>query len=87
VNDWNIPPESVTPGQLFMLLQAINAKQSMIVSDQQRIAQRIEKLESDTSDMVQAWKAGGTVLRIIKWAAAVGAAFVAIAAFVRGLIP
>lgn len=84
---FNIPPESVTPGQLFMLLQGISTKQSMIAADQKRIAERLQALEKDTADMRQAWKTGGAVLRLVKWAATLGAAIGATWAFIKGVLP
>lgn len=85
-DDFNVPPESVTTGQLFMLLQAINAKQSVLVHEQARIGRRLEALETDTADLRQAWKTAGSVLRLLRWAAAVGAGAAAIWAFAREIL-
>lgn len=82
---FSLPPETVTTGQLYMALQSLNARLAVMASEQVRLRAAIEKQERDTADMLAAWKAGGTVLRIIKWAAAVGAGVAAIWAFARGL--
>lgn len=85
-DDFNLPPENVTTVQLFMLLQSINAKQSVMISEQARTNKRLEQLETDTADLRQAWKTAGSVLRLLRWAAAVGAGAAAIWAFVREIL-
>jgi len=83
---FSVPPENVTTGQLFMLLQSINAKQSLIVAEQTRLRSDFEKDRAQMADMVAAWKAGGTVLRIIRLAGAVALALGAVWAFTKGVV-
>lgn len=81
---FEVPPEHVSTGQLYMLLQQISTKQSLLVQENVRISRRLETLEKDTSDMVAAWKAGGAVLRLVRWAALVGGAVIAVWKFFKG---
>lgn len=82
---FDIPPEHVTTGQLYLLLQQLSVKQSLVLQEQVRFGKRIEAQEEATRDMIAAWKAGGTVLRIVKWAALVGTAALSIWKFVKGI--
>lgn len=81
---FDVPPEHVTTGQLYMLMQQLSTKQSLILKEQVAIAKRLEKQETATEDMVAAWKAGGTVLRILKWSALVGTAVISVWKFMKG---
>lgn len=74
---FSLPPETVTPGQLFMLLQSMNARLATMASEQHRQGQRLDKQEANTADMLQAWKSGGTVLRFIKLVGGVAVACMA----------
>lgn len=78
----SIPPAGLTPEQLFSLLVAIDAKQAQIVRDVTIVRERVEQVEEDQQDLLAAWRAGGAVLRVVKWASAVGAGIAAIWAFV-----
>lgn len=82
--EFDVPPEHVTTGQLYMLLQQVSTKQSLIVQENVRMSRRLENLEKDTADMVAAWKAGGAVLRIVKWGALVGGAAISVWKFMKG---
>lgn len=77
-----IPPDGLTPAQLYSLLVAIDAKQAQIVRDVITVREKVEKVEEDQKDLLAAWRAGGAVLRIVKWASAVGAGVAAIWAFI-----
>lgn len=77
-----IPPAKLTPEQLYALLIAIDAKQAQIVRDVTIVRERVERVEEDQRDLLAAWRAGGAVLRVIKWASAVGAGITAIWAFI-----
>lgn len=78
----NIPPAGLTPEQLYALLVAIDAKQGQIVRDVTIVRERVEQVEEDQRDLLAAWRAGGAVLRVVKWASAVGAGVAAIWAFI-----
>lgn len=78
----HIPPAQLTPEQLYSLLVAIDAKQGQIVRDVTIVRERVEQVEEDQRDLLAAWRAGGAVLRIVKWASAVGAGVAAIWAFI-----
>lgn len=84
---FQLPPESVTPGQLFMLLQAMNARLATIAAEQVRQGQRLDKIEVDSADMLRAWNAGGQVLRFVKLVGSIAVACGAVWAFTRGLVP
>ena len=78
----HIPPAKLTPEQLYSLLVAIDAKQGQIVRDVTIVRERVEQVEEDQQDLLAAWRAGGAVLRVAKWASAVGAGVAAILAFI-----
>lgn len=63
---FSLPPETVTTGQLFMLLQELNSSMTKVAADQALLRADFERDRKDKADMVAAWKAGGTVLRMIK---------------------
>ena len=77
-----IPPDRLTPAQLYSLLVAIDAKQAQIVRDVIIMREKVEQVEEDQRDLLAAWRAGGAVLRVVKWASAVGAGIAAIWAFI-----
>ncbi len=77
-----IPPAKLTPEQLYALLIAIDEKQAQIVRDVTIVRERVERVEEDQRDLLAAWRAGGAVLRIVKWASAVGAGVAARWAFI-----
>lgn len=77
-----IPPAKLTPEQLYALLVAIDSKQGQIVRDVTIVRERVEQVEEDQRDLLAAWRAGGAVLRVVKWASAVGAGVAAIWAFI-----
>lgn len=81
---FDVPPEHITNGQLYMLLQQLSTKQSLILKEQVVMSKRMEAQETATEDMVAAWRAGGAVLRILKWAALVGTAVVSVWKFMKG---
>lgn len=76
------PPAKLTPEQLYALLIAIDSKQGQIVRDVTIVRERVEQVEEDQRDLLAAWRAGGAVLRVVKWASAVGAGVAAIWAFI-----
>ena len=78
----DIPPAKLTPEQLYSLLIAIDVKQGQIVRDVTIVRERVEQVEEDQQDLLAAWRAGGAVLRVVKWASAVGAGVAAIWAFI-----
>lgn len=78
----DIPPAKLTPEQLYSLLIAIDAKQGQIVRDVTIVRERVEQVEEDQQDLLAAWRAGGAVLRVVKWASAVGSGVAAIWAFI-----
>lgn len=82
---FDLPPEHVTNGQLFLLLQALNTKQSISNASQQRLVERIDKLDVDTKDMRDAWKAAGHLLTFIKYTAAVALAITGLWAITKNL--
>ena len=79
-----LPPGNVTNAQLYVLLQQLNTKQSLIAQENVAISRKLTALEADTADMVATWKAGGAVLRIVRWGALVGGAFLGVWKLFRG---
>ena len=78
----HVPPAKLTPEQLYSLLVAIDTKQGQIVRDVITVREKVEQVEEDQRDLLAAWRAGGAVLRVVKWASAVGAGTAAIWAFI-----
>lgn len=83
-DQFNLPPEQVTTGQLFMLMQSMNARMLQQNAELVRIRERIERQESATRDIVSAWKAGGTVLTVVKIIGSVALAITATWALLKG---
>lgn len=81
MSEFSIPPQTLTPDQLYSMLVAVDAKLAQLVREQTLIRERVEAVEIDTSDLLAAWHAGGAMLRVVKWASAVGAGIAAIWAF------
>lgn len=80
----DVIPEEATLGQVFMLLQRISIKQSLTQQEQVRMNRRLENLENNTTDMVATWKAGGAILRIVRWGALVGGSFLGLWKLFKG---
>lgn len=78
----DIPPAKLTHEQLYSLLIAIDAKQGQIVRDVTIVRERVEQVEENHRDLLAAWRSGGALLRVVKWASAVGAGVAAIWAFI-----
>lgn len=84
---FNLPPETVTNGQLYMALQSMNARMAVMASEQGRLRAAVEKQERDSADMLAAWKAGGTVLRFVKLVGALALAVTATWAVITTFFP
>lgn len=70
-------PDSVSNAQLFLLMQQMQNKLTNVET-------KLTKLEAEQRDMIDTWKAGKTVLRIIKIAGSVGLAVGALVAMFKG---
>lgn len=70
-------PDSVSNAQLFLLMQQMQNKLTNVET-------KLTKLEAEQRDMLDTWKAGKTVLRIIKIAGSVGLAVGALVAMFKG---
>lgn len=81
----NVPPETATPAQLMMVLQAMNARLGVITAEQQRQGKRLERLEEQTEGVRQAWEAGGFALKAITTIGGVAVAIAAVWALVIGV--
>ena len=72
--DFDLPPEVVTTGQLYVLLQSLNTKMSLQLLHQQEQEKKIDTLAQETEGLREAWKAAGTLLGFVKWVAAAAVA-------------
>lgn len=79
-----LPPQDITVGEVYLLLQQVSTKQTLILKEATQLDKRMTQLESNTEDMVTAWKAGGAVLKIMKFSALVGGTFVAVWKLIKG---
>lgn len=82
-----VPPYDLTLERLYALLVAIDARTAQIVRDQVVLTERAASIEQDTADILQAWRAGTTLLRVAKILSAIGAGLAAIWAFVQTRFP
>ena len=70
-------PESISNVQLYLLLRDMHMKLTSVTK-------QLAALEQEQRDMLETWKAGKTVLRIIKLAGSVGLAIGALVAMFKG---
>ena len=70
-------PDTVTNAQLFLLMRDMQNKLTSVET-------KLTNLEREQRDMLDTWKAGKTVLRIIKIAGSVGLAIGALVAMFKG---
>lgn len=70
-------PESISNAQLYLLLHDMHTKLTSVT-------EQLAALEQEQRDMLETWKAGKTVLRIIKLAGSIGLAVGALAALFKG---
>lgn len=82
----NVPPDTATPAQILMVLQAMNARLSVITAEQSRQGARLERLEEQTEGVRKAWEAGGFALKAFTTLGAVAVGIGAILALVTGVI-
>ena len=71
---FELPPETVTPGQIYIALQSVNSKLAVISAQGQVQTQRMDRLELELAGLLSAWKAGGVLLSLAKVVAAIGTA-------------
>lgn len=69
--------ESISNAQLYLLLRDMHTKLTSVT-------EQLTALEREQRDMLETWKAGKTVLRIIKLAGSVGLAIGALIAMFKG---
>lgn len=72
--NFELPPEHVTNGQLYLLLQQMDVKMNVHALRQKETFEQVKKLEEDTAQMREIWKTGAGVIRFIKLLAAIAAA-------------
>lgn len=70
-------PDSISNAQLYLMLQDMRGEITTA-------NQKLTNLEKEQRDMLDTWKAGKTVLRIIKLAGSVGLAIGALVAMFKG---
>lgn len=70
-------PDSISNAQLYLMLQKMRGEITTA-------NQKLTNLEKEQRDMLDTWKAGKTVLRIIKLAGSVGLAIGALVAMFKG---
>lgn len=70
-------PESISNAQLYLLLHDMHTQLTSVTA-------QLTTLEQEQRDMLETWKAGKTVLRIIKLAGSVGLAVGALVALFKG---
>lgn len=82
--NWELPPVDVTNQQLYSLLRDMEAKLSVVSQQNIELIERLDTLEIDQKDMLQAWQAAGVVLRGVKVLTVVMAAVAAGIALFKG---
>lgn len=82
----NVPPDTATPAQMLMVMQAMNARLGVITAEQARQGKRLERLETQTEGLRKAWEAGGFALKALTVMGMVAAAIGAIWGLAVGAI-
>lgn len=77
------PPEDVTNGQLFMMLQSLHAQQSVNNATVLKLERDFNDYKRSQEDLVRAWDTWKGFVRFLKVVGLVAAAVTAIAATVR----
>lgn len=80
----NVPPDTASPAQLLMVLQAMNARLATITAEQARQGKRLERLEAQTEGVRKAWEAGGWALKALTTLGAIAVAIGGIWALITG---
>lgn len=81
----NVPPDTASPAQMLMVMQAMNARLGVITAEQQRQGKRLERLEEQTEGMRKAWEAGGFALKAFTTLGAIAVSIGAVWALVTGV--
>lgn len=79
-----MPPTNVTNAQLYTLLVSMNARLGVVTTQNIALAKRLDAMEIDQKDMLQAWEAAGVVLKGVKILTVVMAAVAAGLALFKG---
>lgn len=66
----NLPPLDVTPGQLLVIVRELHASNV-------HLSEQMTQLRMDVRDMRKAFDTASTVVRAVKWLAALGVAVIA----------
>lgn len=74
---FNLPPEAVTTGQLYMAMQQLNTRIALQNGKLEEVRKEVREHRADTRDLVAAWKAGGTLLALVKLLGVVATALLA----------
>lgn len=82
----HIPPESVTPGQLLMILQSMHAQQAVHLANTNRLREKVDQLQADQKDLLEAWRTSKNVLRFVRLVSMLAVGVAGAWAAVKGLV-
>ncbi len=71
MSHFTLPPTEATPEQLLILVRELHASNA-------RLSKQMDKLSKDVQDMRKAFDTASTVVRAIKWLAALGALLIGV---------
>ena len=82
----DIPPDNISPQQVYMLLLAMHTQQTMLFRSQRDQGAQMASLRADQKDMLEAWRAAGNLMRFIKLIAGVATAIGVLWMFFDGFL-
>lgn len=75
---FSLPPESVTPGQLYIAIQSLSIRQNQLNAELVAVRKELTEQKEATQHLVAAWNAGDFLLSLIKVLGIIGTAVLSI---------
>lgn len=74
-----MPPENITPQQLYAVMLSIHSQQAIYVAGQNDIKRQMQEMKQEQAEMASTFRAAKGVVQFIKLAGMIGTAILAIA--------
>ena len=75
---FSLPPESVTPGQLYVAIQSLSIRQNQLNSELTTLRKELTEQKEATQHLVAAWNTGGHLLSVVKILGIIGTTILSI---------